>query len=254
MDRNTIDFGIDLGTTNSEIAVLNGTHPEIIKNNEGMDYTPSAVYYDSRGNLTWGRKAKYLSIGKAADSCIEFKRGMGTEKIYQFKSSGISKSPEELSAIILASLKNDALTKRGENLASAVITVPADFELPRCNATLRAAKLAGLENCPLLQEPIAAALAYGFQSKSNNVFWLVYDFGGGTFDAALIHLRDGLFKVINHQGDNYLGGSNLDWSIVDNIVVPEILKNFNFKNFIRDDEKWKRTFDFIKIGSRRIKN
>jgi len=236
MDRNTIDFGIDLGTTNSEIAVLDGTRTEIIKNNINMDYTPSAVYIDKSSRIHVGQKAKDRSFFEENDAYTEFKRDMGSDRNRLFKASGIMMKPEELSAEILKSLKADVAKRlNGENIKSAVITVPADFELPQNEATKEAAKLAGIENCHLLQEPIAASLAYGFQSKNDKVFWLVYDFGGGTFDAALIQLRDGLFRVVHHQGDNFLGGKDLDWRIVEEIVVPQVLKQHKLENFSRGE-------------------
>lgn len=249
MERNTIDFGIDLGTTNSEIAVLNGTRTEIIKNNINADYTPSAVYIDKSSRIHVGQKAKDRSFFEEDDAFTEFKRDMGTDRCRIFKSSGIIMKPEELSSEIIKSLKADVAKRlNGENLTSAVITVPADFELPQNEATKRAAKLAGIENCHLLQEPIAAALAYGFQSQKDKVFWLVYDFGGGTFDAALIQLRDGLFRVVHHQGDNFLGGKDLDWRIVEELVVPQVLKKYRFENFSRGEEKWQSAFAKMKLA------
>jgi molecular chaperone DnaK len=254
MERNTIDFGIDLGTTNSEIAVLNGTRTEIIKNNDGWEYTPSAVYIDKSGRILIGQQAKELSFYKEEDAYTEFKRDMGTDRRRTFKAASIVMKPEELSAVILKSLKADvARSLNGETLRTTVITVPADFELPQNEATKRAAKLAGLENCPLLQEPIAAALAYGFQSKSDKVFWLVYDFGGGTFDAALIQLRDGLFRVVQHQGDNFLGGKDLDWRIVEELVVPQVLKEHRLENFVRGEAKWKSAFAKMKNEAEKAK-
>lgn len=249
MERNTIDFGIDLGTTNSEISVLDGIRTEIIKNNINMDYTPSAVYIDKSNRIHVGQKAKDRSFYEDDDAYTEFKRDMGTDRNRLFKSSGITMKPEELSAEILKSLKADVAKRlNGENIQSAVITVPADFELPQNEATKQAAKLAGIENCHILQEPIAASLAYGFQSKNDKVFWLVYDFGGGTFDAALIQLRDGLFRVVHHQGDNFLGGKDLDWRIVEEIVVPQVLKQHKLENFSRCEEKWKSAFAKMKIA------
>lgn len=263
MTRNTIDFGIDLGTTNSEIAVIDGTRTEIIKNNLNMDYTPSAVFIDKSNRIHVGQRAKDWALHEEEDAYMEFKRDMGTDRIRTFKTTGVVMKPEELSAEVLKSLKAD-VTKRmnGEVIKTAVITVPADFEMPQNEATKRAAQLAGLENCHLLQEPIAAALAYGFQSPSDKVFWMVYDFGGGTFDAAIIQLRDGLFRVIHHKGDNFLGGKDLDWQIVEKIIVPEVQRQYQLENFTRNYKKdpkndkkpfWNSSFVKMKIAAESAK-
>ena len=215
MSRTTIDFGIDLGTTNSAVAVLNGVSPEIIKNNEkDADITPSAVYIDKKGITRLGEAAKSRVPDSGGDVYLEFKRRMGTDHVYKFKSSGQQRKPEDLSAEILKSLKGDVQQKTGEILESAVITVPAAFELHQCDATRKAAQLAGFKDSPLLQEPVAAALAYGFQTDGKKAYWLVYDFGGGTFDAAVIKAEEGSIHVVNHGGDNFLGGSDIDWAII----------------------------------------
>jgi len=254
MTRNTIDFGIDLGTTNSEIAIIDGTRTEIIKNNLNMDYTPSAVYIDKSKRIHVGQRAKDRAYFEDEDAYMEFKRDMGTDRLRTFKMTGVVMKPEELSAEVLKSLKADVAKRlNGEIFKTAVITVPADFEMPQNEATKRAAQLAGLENCHLLQEPIAAALAYGFQSPSDKVFWMVYDFGGGTFDAAIIQLRDGLFRVIYHKGDNFLGGKDLDWQIVEKIIVPEVIKQHKFENFTRKNEDWKSSFAKMKLAAESAK-
>ncbi len=192
MIRTTIDFGIDLGTTNSEIAVLRGTIADIIKNNLDNDITPSAVFIDKRGQMQVGQRAKNrLEDQSAADDVyIEVKRLMGSDHIYKFKTSGRTMRPEEVSAEILKSLRGDVQQRLGEDIEAAVITVPAAFEQKQCAATKKAGELAGFIQCPLLQEPVAAALAYGFQADVTKEFWLIYDFGGGTFDAAIMKAED----------------------------------------------------------------
>ena len=167
---------------------------------------------------------------------------MGQDWRKPFKRSGNSMLPEEMSAEVLKSLKADVHTNKGEDLHAAVITVPAAFELPQCEATRRAAALAGLTVSPLLQEPVAAALAYGFQSASNKVFWLVYDFGGGTFDAAVIQVRDGVIQDVNHAGDNYLGGKNIDWDIVEKLLVPQLTADRRLSDFNRTNPQWRAAF------------
>ena len=251
MSRSTIDFGIDLGTTNSAVAVLNGVAPEIIKNNEkDADITPSAVYIGKKGNIRLGEAAKSRILDEGGDVYTEFKRRMGTDYVYKFKSSGLERKPEDLSAEILKSLKGDVQQKTGEVLESAVITVPAAFELHQCDATRKAAQLAGFKDSPLLQEPVAAALAYGFQADGQKAYWLVYDFGGGTFDAAVIKAEEGSIHVVNHGGDNFLGGSDIDWAIVEELLVPRLLKEFPLKDFSREhsglDGKWRRPFVLLK--------
>jgi molecular chaperone DnaK len=246
--RSTIDFGIDLGTTNSAIAVLNGTVPEIIKNNNDLDITSSAVHISKRGQLRVGKRARQqlLSEGSEGDVYIEFKRRMGTDHVYEFRSAGINKSPEELSAEVLKSLCGDAQQRLGENIQAAVITVPAAFEQKKCAATKRAAEMIGLVQCPLVQEPVAAALAYGFQLQAEREYWLVYDFGGGTFDAALMKADEGMIDVVNHGGDNYLGGADIDWAIVEKIILPQVTKEFNFPELSRENPRWRTVIARIK--------
>src|SRR5262249_6837462 len=148
------------------------------------------------------------------NASLEFKLQMGKSTEKHFARSGLRMRPEELSAEVLKALLGDA-RQRGEEVEAAVITVPADFVLPQCEATRTAAPLAGSRDSPLSQEPVAAALAHGFDDTGEGALWLVYDLGGGTFDAAVIQLRDGLFRVVNHGGDHHLGGKLLDWAIVD---------------------------------------
>lgn len=246
--RSTIDFGIDLGTTNSAISVLNGTVPEIIKNNDDLDITSSAVHISKRGQLRVGKRARQqlLSEGSESDVYVEFKRRMGTDHVYEFRSAGINKSPEELSAEVLKSLCGDAQQRLGEDVQAAVITVPAAFEQKKCAATKRAAEMIGLAQCPLVQEPVAAALAYGFQLQADREYWLVYDFGGGTFDAALMKADEGMIDVVNNGGDNYLGGADIDWAIVDKIILPQVAKEFNFPELNRKNPRWKIAIARIK--------
>ncbi|HSI86336.1 MAG: Hsp70 family protein [Candidatus Methylacidiphilales bacterium] len=240
MSRTTIDFGIDLGTTNSAIAVLKDVATDIIKNNDDQDVTPSAVSYGKNGQVFVGTRAKNAIIDKPKDAYVEFKRRMGTEYSYGFKASGLSKKPEELSAEILLSLRADVARATGEEIHSAVITVPAAFELHQCDATRRAAELAGFKGSPLLQEPVAASLAYGFQIDSEKAYWLVYDFGGGTFDAALIKAEEGLINVVHHGGDNFLGGSDIDWAILERIIAPRLAENYDLPDFKRGNTRWER--------------
>jgi len=251
MTRTTIDYGIDLGTTNSEIAVFihgEGRKTEVIKNNEGFEHTPSAVRIDAKGRLYIGQRAKDRAEDDPENTKIEFKRQMGKAEPFEFKATGRKMKPEELSAEVLKELKKNVEERKGETITAAVITVPADFDAAAIEATNRAARLAGLTISPLLQEPVAAAMAYGFQSNSDNVRWLVYDFGGGTFDAAIIHVRDGIIRVENHGGDKYLGGKDIDYAIVDNLLAPAVRKRFSVSDFYRGNEKYRA--DFAKLKNR----
>jgi len=252
MNRSTIDFGIDLGTTNSAIAVYSGNRGEttkIIKNTtdgNDADITPSAVYINKKGDIRVGLRAKNRIVDEDENVHIEFKRQMGTDHLYSFKSSGQSRKPEELSAEILKSLRADVQQRTGEVVEASVITVPAAFELHQCDATRKAALLAGFKESPLLQEPVAAALAYGFQVDQEKAYWLVYDFGGGTFDAAVIKSEEGTIHVAHHGGDNFLGGSNIDWAIVEKLIAPRVVKEFRLTDFSRGNQKWKRAFTKLK--------
>lgn len=246
MSRTTIDFGIDLGTTNSAIAVLKGVVPEIIKNNADADITPSAVSIDKRGIIQVGQRAKNRVIEFPEDAYIEFKRRMGSDQNYRFKSSGQTRKPEELSAEVLKSLATDVTQRTGEQVEAAVITVPAAFELHQCDATRKAAQLAGFKESPLLQEPVAAALAYGFQANMEKAYWLIYDFGGGTFDAAILKAEDGGINVVNHGGDNFLGGSDIDWAIVEQLLAPKLVAQYSLENFTRGNVRWRQMFTKLK--------
>jgi len=238
MNRATIDYGIDLGTTNSSVAVLDGTEPDVIPNKNGASFTPSAVYIDKRGQLHVGQEAKQRVYSDQGNAKAEFKLQMGKGKRFKFEQSNREMSPEELSAEVLKSLKADVQQNKGENIQSVVITVPAAFEVDQCDATRKAAELAGFTQGPLLQEPVAAALAYGFQDVSDNVFWMTYDFGGGTFDAAVIQVRDGIIQVVNHAGDNYLGGQRIDWDIVEKRLIPKLTEKYKLSDFRRGNSKW----------------
>lgn len=253
MSRTTVDFGIDLGTTNSAIGVLKGTEVEIIRNNEGFEYTPSAVFIDRNNGMIVGRGAKQRLDIDPDNSKAEFKLQMGTDAQYLFARSGRNLRPEELSAEVLKSLKADVKQRIGEDVTAAVITVPAAFELPQCKATNEAAKLAGISFSPLVQEPVAAAMAYGFQSESDSVFWLVYDLGGGTFDAAVIRMHEGMIQVVNHGGDNQLGGKLIDWAIVEQFLIPAASKEFRLTDFRRGNPKWSKAIAKLKLAAEEAK-
>jgi molecular chaperone DnaK len=258
MKRATIDYGIDLGTTNSAIAVLQGVEPQLVPNSLGSAITPSALWIDKRRHFRVGQEAKQRYEADPDNCDIEFKIRMGTGQAGKkcFAASGTTMLPEELSAEVLKSLKADVRSIRGEDLRTAVITVPADFELPQTSATRKAAELAGIEVSPLLQEPVAAAYAYGFQDESEKVYWLVYDFGGGTFDAAIVQVREGSIRVINHAGDNHLGGKLIDWDIVEKLLVPNLFAKCRWladKDFRRGNLQWRTAFAKLKAAAETAK-
>lgn len=249
MERSTIDFGIDLGTTNSAIAVLAGVTPQIIKNNEDKDITPSAVYISKKGQVYTGDRAKSQLEREQMlnDVVVEFKRRMGSDFEYAFSASGQRKRPEELSAEILKSLRGDVAQRTGEDIRAAVITIPAMFEQAQCSATKRAGELAGFEQTALLQEPVAASLAYGFQKEiAGKAFWLVFDFGGGTFDAAVMKAEEGDIQIVNHGGDNFLGGADIDWAIIESLILPKLRKEGNFEGLKRGASEWRAVLARVK--------
>jgi len=238
MARHKIDYGIDLGTTNSSIARMENGKVHIIKNSQTqMDTTPSAIHYTQRKQQFIGVRA-YHMIGKSKEdwknTFIEFKRNMGSDLQYYSDRMGNYYSSEVLSAEILKALKS--FVRDDDKLSAAVITVPADFGQVQIDATQKAAELAGFEYCELLQEPIAASLAYAFEKKKYQGCWLVFDLGGGTFDVALVKMNEGIIKVIDHAGDNRLGGKDMDDMIIENIIVPHLNKNFAISKITENRE------------------
>lgn len=219
--RVTVDFGIDLGTTNSAVAVAENGQVEVIKNNDNQEITPSVVQILQSGAVVVGRKAyeHYRTHGEG-NAYEGVKRQMGKrDQRYPFVAAAVEKGPEDLAAEVLKSLRADAEAWAGEPVRAAVITVPAAFELAQCEATLRAAAQAGITQAPLLQEPIAAGLAYGYQRELEDGYFIVYDLGGGTFDVTLLQIRDGRLLVVGHGGHNFLGGRDWDRRLADLIVT-----------------------------------
>lgn len=251
MANQNIQIGIDLGTTNSEVAINNNGKIEIVKNVFGDEYTPSVFGIDKAKNKVIGKRAyerlyKDASEEEFKNHKAEIKRLMGTSETTHFERTDLEMSPEEISAEILKSLKEDILRKYPDfNTTAAVITVPAAFSTLQSEATKRAGNFAGFDYVVLLQEPIAAAAAYGF-GNAKNENWLIYDLGGGTFDVALIASKDGVLSVLGHNGDNFLGGKNIDWEIVDKIIVPKILEKFSLTNFARNNKQYRSIFAKLK--------
>ena len=247
-----IQIGIDLGTTNSSVAINNNGNFEIVKKPGGVEYTPSIFGFDKAKNKVVGQKAYENYYKDASDDEVknykpEIKRLMGTSEKFHFERADAEMGPEEISAEILKSLKEDILRKYPDfNTVAAVIPVPAAFSVLQSEATKRAGNLAGFKHVVLLQEPIAAAIAYGF-ANTKNENWLIYDFGGGTFDVALIASKERALSVLGHNGDNFLGGKNFDLEIVDKVIVPKIMEKFSVKNFNRSNEKYRSAFSQLKF-------
>jgi molecular chaperone DnaK len=246
--RTTIDFGIHMGLSHAAIAVIDDGSVHVIKNNHDEDRTPCAVYVNRHSQIHAGRPAKNRLDDERSmeDVYVEFRRRMGTDHKYLFKSSGKVMTPEELTAEMLRSVRGDVNQRLGEFIRGAVLTVPVTFEQKQCTAMRTAGELAGLYQCPLVQEPVAAALAYGYQSDVTKEYWLIFDFGGGTFDAAIMKAEDGTIAVVNHGGDNYLGGSDMDWAIVEQLIIPEIEGEFNLPDFKRGNKQWRTALAVIK--------
>ena len=215
-------IGIDLGTTNSCVAVMEGGKPTVIANAEGDRTTPSVVAFTKDGERLVGKVAKRQAIANHENTVSSIKREMGTN--YKVKIGGKDYSPQEISAMILSKLKADAESYLGGKVTQAVITVPAYFNDSQRQATKDAGKIAGLEVLRIINEPTAAALAYGLDKGENkNQKILVYDLGGGTFDVSILEIGDGVFEVLATNGNTRLGGDDFDNAII-NLLVEDFKK------------------------------
>jgi molecular chaperone DnaK len=236
--ENTINYGIDLGTTNSAIAKFIKGEVVVFTNPQdfGRSTLPSVVSF-RKDKIMVGNKAKEF-LEKDPKSVVGvFKRKMGTAESFKIKSLNESKTPVELSALVLKELKTFVNT--GDPLDAAVITIPASFDTIQSNATKEAGIQAGFKQVILLQEPIAASLAYANMKKEKEMQdgqWLVYDLGGGTFDVALIEIKNGEMKVLDHEGNNFLGGADFDRMIVEKFLIPKITEQYRFSS-LEDDMK-----------------
>ena len=212
-------IGIDLGTTNSCVSVLEGGAPEVITNAEGERVTPSVVAFTEAGERLVGRLAKRQAITNPTNTVASIKREMGTDHRVHISTDGESETytPEQISSMILQKLKNDAEAHLGGKVVKAVITVPAYFNDSQRQATKDAGKIAGLEVMRIINEPTAAALAYGLDKEHDQTI-LVYDLGGGTFDVSILEIGDGVFDVLATDGDTRLGGDDFDQRIIDWLV------------------------------------
>jgi molecular chaperone DnaK len=259
MKSNKIIYGIDLGTTNSAIARFENGKAVVKKSGVQGDTTPSCVAYTKSGKTLVGVKAhsqlekdyqlSCVREGYEPNSFIEFKRKMGTDEIMHSNNLGRDVTPEELSSEVLKELRKYVLD---DDVRTAVITVPAMFDNNQKDATKRAAKLAGFEHVELIQEPVAASVAYGLDSKMKDAYWVVFDFGGGTFDAALMKIEDGIMKPVDTAGNNKLGGKDIDKAIFESFFLPYFKENYNIDEILSKKAEafmnmWKPKAEEIKI-------
>ncbi len=246
MARLKIDYGIDLGTTNSGIARIEEGKSKMLEIDRS-EVVPSAVHYDRKDNPKVGITAL------AVDSYLEFKRDMGKEKLRDFPDA----KRQDESLITPETLSSEVLKKLSERVNDEVfkavaVTVPAMFEIGQIEATKRAAKMSGFEHVEILMEPVAAATAYAMNNIGKNGKWVVFDFGGGTFDASIISVDEGIMKVEASEGDNRLGGGDLDRAIINHIMLPKIKEQFKIDGLSEDQLKGinrslKKAADEIKI-------
>ena len=267
MARHKIDYGIDLGTTNSAIARMENGEPVIKKTRQPQNDTlPSCVYFaqDRRGqqSVRVGLKAKnsiasdYIEALKKGNKVetfgyLEFKREMGRDTVFHnshMKKDGYT--PVDLSSEVLKELKS---VINDEEVNSIVVTVPAKFNVNQDTATKKAAELAGFKQCELLQEPIAACYAYGVSSSQKNGFWLVFDFGGGTFDAALVRVEDGIMSIVDTEGNNWLGGKNLDEAVINNILIPKLQESYTIDSMFAEEWKIKTLREALKAVAEELR-
>ena len=215
-------IGIDLGTTNSCVAVMEGGQPTVIANAEGSRTTPSVVAFTKDGERLIGQVAKRQAVTNPERTVISIKREMGTS--YKVNIDGKQYTPQDISAMILTKMKETAESYLGEKVSQAVITVPAYFNDSQRQATKDAGRIAGLEVLRIINEPTAASLAYGLDKEENQKI-LVYDLGGGTFDVSILDIGDGVFEVLSTNGNTRLGGDDFDQRIID--YVAEQFKKEN---------------------------
>ena len=215
-------IGIDLGTTNSCVAVMEGGEPVVIPNSEGNRTTPSVVAFSKNGERLVGQIAKRQAVTNPENTVISIKRKMGTSE--KVKIEGDEFTPQEISAMILQKLKADAESYLGTKVSQAVITVPAYFNDSQRQATKDAGRIAGLEVLRIINEPTAAALAYGMDKEAQDQKIMIYDLGGGTFDVSILDIGDGVFEVLSTSGNTHLGGDDFDNAII-NYLVSEFKKS-----------------------------
>jgi len=207
-------LGIDLGTTNTAAVAFDGETSHVVRTADGAFYRPSVVRIDAKGRVHVGADARRAMESDPRHTLSEFKRLMGSGHTFTVPGHAQAYRPQDLSSIILKSVRDDFANQFGQVPARAVVSVPALFELPQIAATAEAARLAGFESVEIIQEPIASAIAAGWTATASTRPWLVFDLGGGTFDASLLETREGTLRIIGHDGDNFLGGRDIDVNLL----------------------------------------
>lgn len=264
MDNNgKINRGIDLGTTNSAVGVMENGVPVIKKSSTQKDTLPSVVSVTRKGVIHTGDTAANELASQAfratktwdkrsasTDVFLEFKRTMGSLQLYRSKNLKKDFTSQQLSAEIIKTLAANAGVNDGGCI---VISVPAKFDATQKAATVEAARLAGFQHVELLQEPIAAAIAYGVTTGHKDGFWLVFDFGGGTFDAALLRVDGGVQQVVDTEGNSFLGGKDIDYAIVDQILLPYVKKKFKVTKITSSETKLDMLRQALKVFAEKAK-
>ena len=246
MSPRPLYVGIDLGTSNSAAALFDGDQVTVVRNARGSTVTPSVVRVDARGSVTVGERARRFLERDPRGTRSEFKRLMGTDTTFEM-ADGREWRPQDLAAEVIRSLCQDVADQVGEKPTRAVVSIPALFELPQSAATSEAARLAGLEEVELLQEPIASALAAGWRAQHDEGYWLIFDLGGGTFDVSLLETHEGFLRVAGHDGDNFLGGRDFDWALVDHVLA--CVERDHGLRICRSDPRWADPIRHLKTAA-----
>lgn len=247
-------LGIDLGTSNSAIVGTDGAEIRLFKTADGTDVLPSVININKLGHKFVGSRAYQQALLSPENVAQGFKRLMGTSSPVKFKAADLAMLPEECSAEIIRTLLGQVRTEAGDiEIEGTVVTIPAAFNQMQCEATIRAAEIAGLERVGLLQEPIAAAMASMAHAKNKNGQFLVYDLGGGTFDVALVQSVNGTVSVVAHEGINMLGGRDFDRNIVNSLVRPWLINNFNLPPDFQSDKRFSRLIGVARAAAERAK-
>jgi Hsp70 protein len=252
-----IDVGIELGLNTSRAGVMGSGGPQIVRNDLNEESVPSAVWIRRSGELWVGRRAQERLESDPDNAQAGFRSYMGFEGWSKtFSANGRTMTAPQLSAEVLKALRQAVEAHLGEPVDAAVITIPAAFEASQCTDTITAARMAGFDTVELLREPIAAALAYRDHRAVERAFWLVYDLGDETFDAALVRLDGGDPTIVNHAGDVHLGGTRIDWDIVDEVLMPAAAREFGLSGFRRDERMnpgWRGNVHKLKEAAERLK-
>jgi molecular chaperone DnaK (HSP70) len=250
--NDSIDYAIDLGTTDSVLSYFNDGDPVIIKNRRtGDEFTPSAILIDDEDNVEVGLDAKNAILENNHNAVSEFKNNMGFSVPFRFEKSSRVMFPEELSAEVLKDLRLSAYVDSGEDFEHAVICVPANSNPIKTMAINDAAELAGLRSHPLILEPVAVSLAYDL--SKNNGIWMIYDLGGGTFNASLIRDNDGEIEKLATDGLDNFGGNAFDWKIVNDLFRPKIIDDLKLDDFRRDNHEYLKAFARLKDAAEAAK-